>query len=435
MKRLILPLAICASIICARGQSLVDEQADSLMASHRIISLGDGKVTATAPDNPAVRERIYSFYYDQFRHAQDPEAPYFMFLSKDDKLLMGIGGTIRMRAWYDWGGSVPSSGFSPIQIPMTPDPAARKHLGTTPAGTCLFFRLAGQSSLLGYYSAYIEANFNGWSGSDFHLKKAYVTVRDFTVGYAASTFSDPAAVPMYVDANGPSNKFSRTAVLVRYMPQIARHWYVGASVEAPETAVAADQVKTEKCTAYIPDFAALVQYEWARGQHLRLAGIVRSLPYRDLVAEKNHNLAGWGMQLSTVSHPCAPLTVYGTFNYGCGYAGLGGDLLVGSYDLISNPDQAGRLYAPRSLGWCLGVQYNIRRDLFVTLAGSQTRFLPQKQIDPSEYKYGLLGTFNIFWNPTPRLQFGAEIDLAKRQNFSREHRYARRFGLMGQITF
>ncbi|MCM1036901.1 MAG: hypothetical protein NC406_06200 [Bacteroides sp.] len=431
----ILPIAMLCCALAAGAQSPADVQADSLMADHRIISLGSGGVQVSKPVSPELRERFVNFYYDQFRHAQDPEAPYFMFMSKDSGLMMGIGGVVRMRAWYDWAGSVPANGFSPILIPMQPDPAQRRHLGTTPAGTCLYFRLAGRSGLLGDYSAYIEANFNGWQGRDFHLKKAYVTVRDVTVGYAASTFSDPAAVPSTVDAAGPSNKLARTSVLVRYMPRVARHVMVGASVEAPEQQIDADGTDTKECSVYVPDFAALVQYDWGRGQHVRLSGIVRTMAYRDLRSGRNRSVLGWGVQLSSVSNPWAPLTLYATVNYGAGYAGLGGDLLAGAYDLIADPDRPGRLYAPRSLGWCVGVQYNFLPNLFATLIGSQTRFLPGKAISPAEYKYGLLGSLNIFWNPVPRVQLGAEIDLAKRQDFSRDHRYARRVGIMGQLSF
>ena len=44
---------------------------------------------------------------------------------------MGIGGAVRMRGYYDWGGAMPSAGFSPYLIPMTPDPASMRHLDAT----------------------------------------------------------------------------------------------------------------------------------------------------------------------------------------------------------------------------------------------------------------------------------------------------------------
>lgn len=134
-------------------------------------------------------------------------------MSKDAQLAMGIGGCVRMRAFYDWGGAIPASGFAPKLIPMTPSPTNMRHFGTTPAGTALFFRVLGRNKTLGDYRLYIQCNFNGYQSRDFHLEKAYATINNFTIGYASSTFSDPAALPPTVDAQGPNNKISPTSVL------------------------------------------------------------------------------------------------------------------------------------------------------------------------------------------------------------------------------
>lgn len=435
MKRLstAILLGIMATSVSTSAKSLVDEHIDSIVNNTRVIVIGDNNRSG-APDNE-IRQRIMTFYYDQFRHSQDPDAPYFLFMSKDSNMLMGIGGVVRMRGWYDWGGAMPTSSMTPALIPIPADPTNMKHLGTTPAGTCLYFRVLGRAKYIGNYQVYIEANFNGYNGRDFHLKKAYAMAGDFTVGYASSTFSDPAAVPSTVDAAGPNNKMDHTTVLVRYMPQITKSLSAAVSVEAPDVAIGADGSTTKACSSYIPDFSAMAQYSWMQGQHVRLSGIVRSLPYRDLLTSKNYNKTGWGVQLSSVNHPSRHLTTYLTANYGAGYAGMGGDLLVGNYDLISDPRTPGKLYAPKSFGWNVGVQYNFTSSLFVSANMSQTRFLPSQTISPDEYKYGLCGALNVFWNPLPRIQIGAELDLAKRMNFSGEHRYARRIGLMAQVSF
>lgn len=438
MKKYIL---LCTALLGGCGlisaKSTADIQNDSLAASSRIITLDNGNVTTSRPSAEAI-QRISTFLYDQYRNAQDPGAPYFLFMSKEENLMMGLGGVVRMRGWYDWGNIMPGNAFIPYQIPMQHDPANNKKLGITPAGTALFFRVIGNNRLLGQYQAYIEANFNG-SGSEhnFHLKKAYVIVRDFTVGYASSTFPDPAACPSTVDSQGPNNKMDRTSVLVRYMPRITKNILAAVSIENPQNYISADGIKTQSRDSYIPDFAAMVQYDWGHlsSQHVRLSAIYRSLPYRNLVNGTNHNMAGWGVQLSSVNHPIDPLTLYLTFNYGAGYEGMGGDLLVGNCDLIGDPDRPGYMYAPRAFGWCAGVQYNFRPNLYMTLIASQSRMLPSKAIDADQYKYGLLGTVNIFWNPLPRVMLGAEFDIAKRQNFSRAHDYSRRVGIVGQLSF
>ena len=426
--------AIACGFHTADGQSMEQIQRDSLKMSHRVVALDKH----TNVDNAdSIRRIVDAFYYDQFRHFQDPAAPYFLFMSRDSQLAMGIGGAVRMRGWYDWGGSMPTNGFVPYMIPVgVNDPATRRKLGTTPAGTCLYFRVIGRNKMLGNYQLYIEANFNGYSDRDFTLKKAYATINDWTVGYASSTFSDPAAIAPTVDAAGPNNKMSATDVLVRWMHTWKGHCTMGASVETPSDRVEGDGSLTKKANQWLPDFAALGQYEWDGGQqHVRLAGVVRTLPYCNLQTGKTINKVGWGLQLSSVARPSRHITTYFTANTGQGYAGLGGDMLIGAYDLVADPDRPGQLYAPTSFGWNAGVQYNFSPSVFMSGTFSQTRYLPSHQVSPSDYKYGLYAAINAFWYLTPRIMAGAELDLGKRSNFSGEHRWARRAGAVIQFSF
>ena len=158
---------------------------------------------------------------------------------------------------------------------MHPDPTKKRHFDTTPAGTCLYFRVLGRNKTLGEYQLYIEANFGGYQFRDFTLKKAYAIINDFTVGYATSTFSDPSALPPVVDAQGPTNKITPTSVLVRYMPVVRDKWVFAVSAETPSAAIGADGIATAKVDNWMPDFAAFAQYQWAPGQHVRLSGLVR----------------------------------------------------------------------------------------------------------------------------------------------------------------
>ncbi len=431
-------IAFCV-IMChtlpATARSLVDMQTDSLIANHHIITIGDATKLSTQQYTDSMHNLVMNFYYDQFRHFQDPAAPYFLFMSKDATLAMGIGGCVRMRAYYDWGGAIPASGFAPYLIPMSPDPADMRKFGTTPAGSTLFFKVIGRNKKLGNYQLYIEANFDGYQSRDFHLKKAYALVNDWTIGYANSTFSDPAALPPTVDAQGPANKISPTNVLVRWMKPLPKGWTVAVSAETPSSQPDTDNRFTKKTSEWMPDFAAFLQYDWGHTDHVRLAGIIRTLSYRNLLQGKNRNLAGWGLQLSTLFHPHRSITVYGTLNGGKGIASLGGDLQIGNYDLVPVPGNTGVMYAPASIGWNIGVQYNFTPAIFISANYSNTRYMPRRGTQPEEYKYGQVYAVNAFWNPTPRIQFGAEFDLGVRHNRNGEHRWARRAGLVAQFSF
>ncbi len=420
-----------------RSNSYVDIQKEALLRDHKIVYI-DGKPANadSSQHQDSLRDIVENFFYDQFQSFSDPSAPYFLFMSRDADLAMGIGGCVRIRGWYDIDNAIPSNAFMPYLIPMKPDPANNSKIGATPAGSTLFFRVIGKNKTLGNYQLYIEANFNGYGGTDFHLKKAYAQLNNVTLGYASSTFSDPAALPPTVDANGPANKISPTSVLVRWMNTYKKRWTVAGSLEIPKSAaVSTIAGKIGTASQTLPDVAAFIQYAWGKSEHVRLAGIARSLPYENLEDMTKHRKLGWGMQLSTVVHPIAPMTVYGIFNCGEGHEGITGDLQAGNYDLIPTASDPTSMYAPFSLGWCVGLQYNFRPNLFASVSYSDSRYLPKSPREASEYRYGNIFTANVFWNLTPRIQAGLEFDTGERCNWSGESRRSDRIGVMAQFSF
>lgn len=416
---------------------LSDRQIDRLLKENRVVFI-DGTPDPSQKQAviDSIRREISIFYYDQFRQYNDPGAPYFLFLSRNANLTMGLGGVVRMRGYFDWGGAIPGSAFAPYLIPIPANPADTRQWGATPAGTCLYFRVLGNNRLLSRYELYIECNFNGYQQRGFHLKKAYASFRDFTIGLAPSTFSDGnAQVPM-VDANGPANSITPTSILFRYMPTVKKHWVFAVSVETPNTSkqMGYDQY-TAKVSNWTPDVAAFAQYQWAQGQHVRLSMLARCLSYRNLVEAKNHNVFGWGLQLSAVGSPLPQLTTYLTGNIGQGYGSLTADLTIGNYDLVCNPDRQGSMYAPRSFGWNVGIKYNFLPNLYSCATFGMSQYAPQHKVADSEYKSGMLAAVNLFWDPTPRVEFGIEYDWGRRANVDGTHRHAQRIGAVCQFAF
>lgn len=410
-------------------------QADTLLKrDHHVIGLdrdsGDDGADST-------RLLIERFVDNQYRHFLDPAAPYFMFLSKSADLAMGIGGALKMRVWDDWGGSVNNSNFSPYLIPMTPDPLHRSDLGATMNGTSLFFRVIGHNARVGDFSLYIQGDFGGYNGRGFRLKKAYATISDWTIGYALSTFSDAEAYPAIVDGNGTNLSMDQKCVLVRWLRPFARRRFaVAVGVEMPDMQIdCGDSSHTAARSQSVPNVAASLRWNFAPGQHVQLAGLTRWMPWRDMLDRTDHTTMGWGLQLSATLRPHSGVTLYLVGSYGQGYASYSGDLMAGNYDLVPDPERAGRLYAPRSWGCVAGVQYNFTPWLFTSVDYSMLRYLPQKAVAPTEYKYGQFACCNVFWNITPRFLVAAEFDLGMRADFSGRHRWARRVGAMAQVSF
>ena len=67
-------------------------------------------------------------------------------------------------------------------------------------------------------------------------------INNFTIGYANSTFSDPAALPQIIDAQGPNNKITPTNVLVRWMPTLGKKWIGAISIETPTNQITTDSL-------------------------------------------------------------------------------------------------------------------------------------------------------------------------------------------------
>lgn len=420
------------------GMTLATNTADeirteTLKNSHKILLLPASGTDKASDDS--IMHLISRFYVDQYRHFQDPLAPYFLFMSKDAKLAMGIGGAVRMRGWSDFGGSIPTNGFIPYMIPVPKDPSQRRKLDGTPDGTSLFLRIIGRNRLLGDIVCYVQGNFQG-DGHTFKLKKAYTQFMGFTIGYAPSMIEDSEAEAPTIDGAGQNGLAKDARMLVRWDRSFRNSpWSMAACLEMPRSRVGSDDMTTQALSDWFPDILAFGQYNWADGSHVRFTGMMRVLPYRDLVSGKNRNRIGWMAQISGVVYPMNRLALYCVANTGQGYASLLTDLAIGKFDLVAEPDIRGRMYAPFALGLNIGAKYNFRHNLFAGLALSESRYFPRLNVKDSTYKYGMYGAINLFYEPTPRIQVGIEYLIGKRRNFNGEQASANRIDALFQFSF
>lgn len=438
--RMLTVVILAGGSLLAYAQSAVVPERTMTTEESRIKAAIDDTHVITLGDETAAKDSISRllnmFYVDQFRHFQDPRAPYFLFLSKSGKVALGVGGLIRMRGYFDWNGSIPINGFSPYFIPIPKDPTSMRRLSATPAGTGLFMTLLGRSSFLGNFMGFIQADFSGYNNRGFKLKKAYFTAGDWTVGYTTTTFEDTKAKPATIDGSGPNGGNSRKNVLVRYSHSFKGNWNVGGSFEFPSSSIKSDGVYTKGCSDYVPDIAAFLQYQWGGGaSHVRFSGLGRVLTYRDLVVGKNHNIIGWGAQLSSIINALPQFNLYGTVTIGKGHESYTTDLANDSFDLIEDPCQKGRLYAPTAVGYVFGAQYYFTKSIFANIALSEQRYYPKENPGDGQYKYGLYGAFNVFWDITPRFEVGMEYLAGKRMNFNGTHGCANRLTAMVMLSF
>ncbi|MDE7408334.1 MAG: hypothetical protein K2M76_07930, partial [Muribaculaceae bacterium] len=331
--------------------------------------------------------------------------------------------------------ALPSGAFAPYLIPMHKDPSTMRDFQTTPNGTSLFFHVIGRNHKIRNYQLFIEAEFNGYGARDFKLKNAYVMLNDWTVGLATSSFSDPAALPPTIDSQGPNARMSYTPVLVRWSHQFKHGISIGASLETPNCNADYTDGITGKVNQWTPDISAYIQYSWGAMQHVRLAGVFRNYPYRDLINGTNHEVLGWGFHLSAVARPIQALTLYGSINGGQGYASMACDWLMGNYDLVNRPGMPGRMYAPGAVSGFIAAQYHFRYDLSASAMLGGARYLPHHGAPDDEYRGGTYIAINAFYNLTPRIQFGAEFNLGRRRNMDNTTAWGRRIGMLAQFSF
>ncbi len=436
MKRTIIFILVCLTVSVASASRPTAQEIETKKAiesTRPIFAFGGDSVEA---DTDSVRKLIDTYYLDQYRHFQDPRAPYFMLMSRDAHFAMGIGGMVKLRGWYDFDGSVDGDALAPYSIKIPSDPGANSALDGSASGTAIFLKVIGFTNQYHHYSAYIEGSFAGYAHVGFKLKYAYLTWDDWTLGYAKTTFADPACEPPGIDGSGPNGVISRTSLQLRWLHTIRNTWCIGASAELASAAAADDGISTRGLKMRLPTVVWLAQWQWAgAGQHLRLSGIMRSLPYRDLATEKNRNVPAWGVQLSATGCPLWNLRLFGIANYGRGFASYTGDLSIGDYDLINDPDSPGRMTAPYTLGLTGGITYNFRSDIYATIAAGHVRYYPHRQMPSDEYKSGLYTAANVFWDITPRVRAGLEYAHAVRTDFSSESGHANRIGALFQFSF
>lgn len=431
-----LPHAVALGAILALTFPSVSAQSSSSIptrSEERQQILDDTKVIYTGTERPAqdsVQSLLRQFYMDQFRQFHDPDAPTFMLMSSDAKVALGIGGKAMLRGWADWNGSQDSYEFFPYDISIPKNPTESRLLDASPSQSSVFLTLLGKTDK-SHYMVYIQA---GVKNKDFVLKKAYVSYNDFTLGLAGTTFADDDALVPTVDAQGPNGQVGKSQFLARYFHTFKNGVSVGAGVEVPSSSQSEIAGETAACRDFVPDVAALVQYGWG-DSHVRASGILRTMSYRNLLSSSNHNVVGWGAQLSGVIDIIRPLTLYFTGVVGKGVGSYQGDLSEGEYDLVGTSDRPGKMVAPWSMGLTAGVQYKFSRKVYACIALGEQRYYLKHRLNDDQYKYGLYGAANLFWKITPRFLTGIEYITGKRMNFDGSYAGANRIDAMLSYSF
>lgn len=428
-----LPLALLLGGLSAvHAQTNTQQRADSsfLVPQRAVIVSGD---------HQRGNDLIAVLYDKSDLHYSDPNAPRFLFLDRQGRVALGIGGYLKGTVQYDFAGSIDDgASFTTYDIPVPNSPDQRSQFYGNVNHSTIFLQLVGRSTKFGYYQMYIQTNFsgNGKGGYGMKLKQAWASLGNVTMGLAPSTFVDGSAGTPTIDDQGPAGEMTGKHVLVRYAKSFGRGWRVAAGIEMPELSVTvADEADSKKINPCVPDIPAYIQYSWAKGaSHVRVSGLLRNLSYRDLVAGKNHTLTGWAVQMSGVVDIMNRLDILFQGAYGRGYGEYINDLSGFGFDMVS-AETPGLMKMPRTANFEIGAKLNLNDKCFLAASYSEAHLYGLGYLGGDTYRYGRYISASCFYDIIPDLRLGFEYLHGNRFDFSGENGHANRVMAMLQYSF
>ena len=198
-------VVLCITLIAPAANALQPkEYPDTVMIPERAIVLSG--------DHTRSGSLMAILYDSSDLHFSEPSAPRFLFLDRQGKVALGIGGYVKGTLQYDFGGSIDDgASFVTYDIPVPQNPAQRNQFYGNANHSTIFLQLVGKSKHFGYYQMYVQTNFSGDgnSGYGLKLKQAYLSVGYVTAGLANSTFVDGSVGTPTIDDQGPAGEISR----------------------------------------------------------------------------------------------------------------------------------------------------------------------------------------------------------------------------------
>lgn len=423
-------IATCAIVAIA---SMMPTIADAKVYGDTI-NIPERAIILTGDPNGAGNDNIAILYSREGLSFDEPSAPRFLFLDREGKVALGIGGYVKAIGMYDVDGAINDAGFTTFDIPTPFNPAQRQRFGADVSHSTLFLKLVTRSSKFGRVIVYVQTGFSGGNGYGLTLKQAYVNVGHLTAGLARSTFADGEAEAPTIDPQGPSGQVTAKNLLFQYKTSTYKGLSGAISLEVPDADYSTVDGSSEGIAQRFPDIPVYVQYAWNDDSHIRVAGILRELSYRDILTAKNHFVTGWGVHVSGVGDIAGGLGFFGHFAYGKGIARYINDISGAGYDLV--PSQtAGELKAPGMMAWTAGLSYNFTKRFFMTANYSQARVYDCSTLGADGYRFGQYATVNAFYNLNSDFRLGAEYAFGRRENYDGAKGHANRFEAMVQYSF
>lgn len=435
-------LAVCASLlVCATG----------VCSAQDIPETPDDKGNKVSFIKTSRDTTVYKILEkDRSKNVNEIPVPHFAIHTANNKFVMTVGAKINPIIGTDLGNDLyrqsdAGINFVPGQIPVRAAAGRKSDFFINALNATVDFQVVGFGGTKDQITGYIKLATNG-NDKAVKLSKAWVTWRGLTAGLKHSLFDDEAIYPPTIDPQGPNGLIGGTVNEIGYVSPSFRGFSFGVGLDMPTYYSSSghywgEDYKTwkdrdiegeavcdpEAYSMSVPDIPMYVEWADSPLNRIRLAGIIRPMLYKDLLADSRRATVGWGLSLSGNINPVEPLILYLQANYGKGIGAYIQDLSGLPISFVPNNDKPGHMTPTPMMGWCAGLTYNISDKWQVTLMGSQARVwdvatYARKEADPdteiNNYKYGFYGVVNIFYNISSYFQLGLEYDYGYRKTWN-----------------
>lgn len=391
-------------------------------------------------------DSLYETLHQNAPHVYNiPDVPRFALLGKEGKFYMGIGANIVTEGVYDFGAPISSDVmFTTSGIPVNNAPGNGAQFRFSAQQSNVYINVVALPGNKNQLGAYVSINFvNGKSGNYTpNLNHAYLKYRGITAGYTYSLFSDAGAAPTTIDYEGVNAFTCVTHGMIGYERSFGRNngWKAGVGIDMPAYS-ATNAAQTASVTQRVPDIPFYIQKNWAGGNGwFRVSGLIRNLYYRNLAAQKNIDVVGWGIKGSGKTPIIGGLSGCWQAVYGKGIASYIQDLGGLGMDLAPDPTNSSILNPVKVWAAYGGLQYNFSPKWFCSAAYGHVRTYDHPYSDSSSdwktgYKYAQYAVANVFCNVNSIVQVGLEYLYGRRMDYSGLQAHDNRIEAMLKVSF
>ena len=107
---------------------------------------------------------IRKMYEANGQHFQDPRAARFLFMDKEGKVALGIGGYVKGTMSVDMDGISDNLDFVTYDIPAPSQADMRNQFQMDASTSRIFLKLVGSNTSAGDFTVYLESDFRGKNG-------------------------------------------------------------------------------------------------------------------------------------------------------------------------------------------------------------------------------------------------------------------------------